>query len=100
MSHRRGRAVASFGQVLEKIKGHPETLDGLCLENRNKAWVGEELIVILGDQDVAFTLIVHPWMQRGDHLVKEVDPVTTDFLFVTCFGTAPRREGLTMRGTR
>ena len=44
--------------------------------------MGEELLTILRDHGVAFTLIDDLWMHRIEHLVQKVDLVTPDFVFV------------------
>ena len=66
-----------------------------AVEVRNKAWVGEDLLSILRDHGVAFTLVDHPWMHRIDHLVEKVDPVTADFSFIRWLGDRQRIEAMT-----
>ncbi|MFQ5912137.1 MAG: DUF72 domain-containing protein [Nitrospinota bacterium] len=66
-----------------------------AVEVRNKAWVGRELLGILRDHGVAFTLIDHPWMHRIDELMERVDPVTADFVFVRWLGDRRKIEEMT-----
>ena len=57
-----------------------------ALEIRNKAWVGPELLDLLREHKVAFTLIDHPWMARPTELIRKVDVVTSDFVYVRMLG--------------
>ena len=57
-----------------------------ALEIRNKAWVGPELLNLLREHRVAFTLIDHPWMARPVELMKKGDVITSDFAYVRLLG--------------
>lgn len=57
-----------------------------ALEIRNEAWVGRELLDLLREHRVAFTLIDHPLMARPVELMKEGDVATSDFVYVRLLG--------------
>ena len=84
-----------FFARLKKCLGELPQGYQFAVEARNKAWVGEELLSILRDHSVAFTLVDHPWMHRIDHLVEKMDPVTADFVFVRWLGDRQKIEAMT-----
>jgi len=84
-----------FFERLRKLIGKLPKGNRFAVEIRNKGWVNDELMNILRDHGVAFTLIDHPWMHRIDHLVEKVDPVTADFVFVRWLGDRYRIEEMT-----
>ncbi len=84
-----------FFDRLRKFLGKLPQGYRFAVEVRNKAWVEEELLSILRDHGVAFTLIDHPWMNKIDELVNKVNPVTADFVFVRWLGDRKKIEGMT-----
>jgi len=76
-------------EFFERLRGFlPKLPEGFqfALEIRNKAWVGPELLDLLREHKVAFTLIDHPWMARPTELIRKVDVVTSDFVYVRMLG--------------
>jgi uncharacterized protein YecE (DUF72 family) len=66
-----------------------------AVEIRNKAWVGPELLDLLREHHVAFTLIDHPWMSRPSELMNKADIVTSDFSYIRMLGDRYAIEELT-----
>lgn len=66
-----------------------------ALEIRNKAWVGPELLGLLREHNVAFTLIDHPWMSRPSELIGHADILTSNFAYVRLLGDRQAIEGVT-----
>jgi len=66
-----------------------------ALEIRNKAWVGPELLDLLRQHKVAFTLIDHPWMSRPSELMRHGDVVTSEFVYVRLLGDRYLMEEVT-----
>lgn len=74
---------------LERLRGLLPKLPRdfrFAVEIRNKDWVGPELLDLLREHRVAFTLIDHPWMSRPSELMRHGDIVTTDFVYVRLLG--------------
>ena len=74
-----------FGRLRKFLPKLPEGFQ-FALEIRNKAWVRPELLDILREHAVAFTLIDHPWMARPSELMREGDVVTSSFVYVRLLG--------------
>ena len=79
------RPMEFFNRLRAFLPKLPEGF-GFALEIRNKAWVGPELLDLLREHRVAFTLIDHPWMARPGALMKTGDVVTSDFVYVRMLG--------------
>lgn len=76
-------------EFLQRLRGFLPTLpEGFrfAVEVRNKAWVGPELLDLLREYQVAFTLIDHPWMARPSELMRKDDVVTADFVYLRMLG--------------
>lgn len=76
-------------EFLQRLRAFLPTLPAgfqFALEIRNKAWVGPELLNLLREHKVSFTLIDHPWMTRPSELMQQGDIVTADFAYVRMLG--------------
>jgi uncharacterized protein YecE (DUF72 family) len=109
LQHKLGPMLFQFPYFNKKVFPRPqEFLDRLqaflrqlpegfqfAVEIRNKAWVSPELLDLLREHTVAFTLIDHPWMARPGELMKKDDVVTADFVYVRMLGDRYAIEELT-----
>lgn len=64
----------------------PESGFQFALEVRNKQWVGEPLLDLLGAHNVALALIDHPWMGRPKLLFRHLDLHAAPFLYIRWLG--------------
>lgn len=64
----------------------PESGFQFAVEVRNKHWVSEPLLDLLGTHGVALTLIDHPWMSRPRTLFNHLDLQTAPFLYIRWLG--------------
>jgi uncharacterized protein YecE (DUF72 family) len=85
-------------EFVERLRVFLPKLPGgfrFAVEIRNKAWLGPELLDLLCNQKVAFTLIDHPWMARPSELMDQGDVVTSDFVYIRLLGDRYAIEELT-----
>ena len=76
-------------EFLERLRGFLSRLPQdfrFAIEIRNKGWVGPELLDLLRERHVAFTLIDHPWMTRPSELMRNGEIVTSDFVYIRMLG--------------
>jgi uncharacterized protein YecE (DUF72 family) len=62
-----------------------------ALEIRNKYWITEELLELLSQHNVAFTMIDQSWMPPIDQLLKRHDLDTANFAYIRWLGD---RQGI------
>lgn len=66
-----------------------------AVEIRNKAWLTVEFAEILRSHDVALALVDHAWMPHGDEVMKQFDPITSDFVYIRLIGDRKGIEKIT-----
>ncbi|HYY24228.1 MAG TPA: DUF72 domain-containing protein [Candidatus Udaeobacter sp.] len=71
-----------------------------AVEIRNKNWISWDLLELLREHSVGFTLLAQAWMPNIDTLAKALDLVTADFCYVRFMGNRKDLESKTQRFDR
>ncbi|KPL07909.1 hypothetical protein AMJ86_02475 [bacterium SM23_57] len=66
-----------------------------AVEIRNKWWLTEEFTLILRRYNVALVLVDQAWMPHGDEVMRKLDPVTSDFVYIRLLGDRKEIEAIT-----
>jgi uncharacterized protein YecE (DUF72 family) len=71
-----------------------------AVEIRNKNWISWDLLELLREHSVGFTLLAQAWIPNIDTLAKALDLVTADFCYVRFMGNRKDLESKTQRFDR
>lgn len=66
-----------------------------AVEIRNRHWLVPEFAAMLKEHNVALTLVDQAWMPHGDEMVKMIDCLTSDFVYVRLLGDRNEIEKIT-----
>jgi uncharacterized protein YecE (DUF72 family) len=89
------KAFASAGPFLERLDRFLEALPkrgfSFAVEIRNRDWYRRPFRDVCAKHRAGVVLVDQAWMPHGDEVMEELDPVTSDALYVRLLGD---REGI------
>jgi len=75
-----------LARLVPFIASLPKDGHRFVVEVRNKAWLRQPLLDMLASHGVALALIDHPWMHRGEHLIRIGGILTGPFAYIRLLG--------------
>jgi uncharacterized protein YecE (DUF72 family) len=88
-----------YGRLSPFLAGLPKEFQW-ALEIRNKYWITKELLDLLGQHKVAFSMIDQSWMPPIDQLLKRHDLDTANFAYIRWLGDRKGIEEITTEWDR